>query len=327
MSIQDTMRAVVVRGYGAAEVLHVESVPVPQPKPGEVLVRLIAAGVNPVDTYLRAGTQGYRPELPFTPGWDGAGVVTAVGKGVTSVVPHDPVYVSHAQAGTYAEFCVCPASHVFHLPPGLSAEEGAALGVPYATAWQALFMHAHLKPAEKVLVHGASGGVGLATVQWALAQGATVVGTAGTEAGSARVYGEGAYAVMHTAEGYLEEAVDLADGPFDVIIEMAAHLNLNRDLDVLAMGGRVVVVGSRGDVQITPRSLMAKHASIHGMSLRNVSQAEFSRIHAAIRAAAQRGSIRPLLGQHFLLEEARNAHLAIERGGATGKVILRTAPL
>lgn len=327
MHIPDTMRAVVVRDYGAADVLRVESVPIPQPGPGEVLVRLIAAGVNPVDTYLRSGTQGYRPTLPFTPGWDGAGMVAAVGEGVPKLVQHDAVYVSQAQAGTYAEYCVCSATHVFPLPPGLSAEEGAALGVPYATSWQALFIHAQIKPADRVLVHGASGGVGLATVQWALSVGATVVGTAGTEAGLARVYGEGAYAVLHSAEGYLEEAVELADGPFDVIIEMAAHLNLNRDLDVLAHGGRVVVVGSRGEVSITPRALMARHASILGMSLRNVSPTEFARIHAAMQAAAQRGTIRPVLGPHFLLEDAPNAHRAIERGGATGKVILRTAPL
>lgn len=327
MSIPETMRAIVVRNYGSADALCVESLPIPQPGPGEVLVRLIAAGVNPVDTYLRSGSQGYRPTLPFTPGWDGAGVVKDVGEGVSRVKAHDAVYLSHAQAGTYAEYCICPATHVFPLPPGLTAEEGAALGVPYATAWYALFETAHLKPKDRVLVHGASGGVGMAAVQWALSQGATVVGTAGTEAGLARVYGEGAYAVLHSSDGYLQEAVELADGPFDVIVEMAAHLNLQRDLEVLARGGRVVVVGSRGEVQITPRALMARQASICGMSLRNVSPPAFERIHAAIQAAAQRGTIRPVLGPHFLLEEASDAHRVLEQGGATGKVILRTAPL
>lgn len=327
MPIPETMRAVVVHTYGPADVLHVEAVPVPQPSPSEVLVRLVAAGANPVDTYLRSGAQGYHPALPFTPGWDGAGVVVAVGEGVNTIKVHDAVYVSHPNAGTYAEYCVCPASHTFLLPHGLSAEEGAALGVPYATAWYALFEMAQLKPGERVLVHGASGGVGTATVQWALSHGATVVGTAGTDEGLARVYAEGAYAVLHTADNYLEEAVELADGPFDVIVEMAAHLNLNRDLDVLAHGGRVIVVGSRGDVQITPRALMARHASIRGMSLRNVPTPEFARIQAAIQAAAQRGTIRPVLGPHFLLDEVRQAHLALERGGATGKVILRTALL
>ena len=177
------MRAIVVHEFGPPEVMKLENAPEPAPGPGQVTIRVHAAGVNPVDTYIRAGAYARKPNLPYTPGTDVGGVVHAVGADVTRVRVGDRVY-GHAAIGGYAEVALCEAWQVHPLPPGSSFQQGAAIGVPYATAWRALLMRAQARPGETVLVHGASGGVGTAAVQIARAQGMRVIGTAGTRRGS-----------------------------------------------------------------------------------------------------------------------------------------------
>src|SRR2546425_1263707 len=238
------MKAIVVREFGGPEVLKLEEVPDPKPGAGDVLVRIRAAGVNPVDAYIHTGTYVRKPPLPYTPGFDGAGDVEAVGAGVTDVKPGDRVYVAGpgktgVGAGTYAELAVCLPSQLHPLPARGSFAQGAALGVPYCTAYRALFQRAWAKPGDTVLVHGATGGV-----------------------------------------------------------------------------------GNRGRVEIDPRQAMGRDAAILGMTLFNVSDADFVEIHAALIAGLTNGTLNPVVGREMPLADAARAHQAVMEPGAHGKIVL-----
>ena len=318
------MKAILVREFGPPEVMRLTELPDPSPGPGQLLVRIRAVGVNPVDTYIRSGTYARAGSLPYTPGSDAAGVVEKVADGVRSFAPGDRVYTSGTATGAYAELAVCDASRVHPLPAGASFAQGAALGVPYATAWRALFQRAKAVPGETVLVHGASGGVGVAAVQIARAAGLRVAGTAGTPEGVELVLREGAHhAFDHRSPGYLEKAVGLTGGRgFDVILEMLANVNLARDLKALSMGGRVVVIGSRGTVEIDPRDTMGRDASIAGMSLFNMPDADRFAVHAALVAGLENGTLRPVVGKELPLAAAAESHAAVMAPGAKGKIVL-----
>jgi NADPH2:quinone reductase len=323
------MRAIVVREFGGPEVMRVEELPVRKPGPQQVLVRVHAAGVNPVDAYMRSGTYARKPALPYTPGTDGAGEVDTVGPDVTHFKHGDRVYIANdnlspAAAGTYAEYALCPVTMLHKLPPRITYGQGAALGVPYATAYRALFIRAQARPGETVLVHGATGGVGIAAVEFAHAHGLRVIGTGGTERGLDLVRDHGAdHVVNHREEGYLKKVMDATHGRgVDVVLEMAAHINLDKDLSVLAHGGRVVVIGNRGRVEIDARQTMGKDAAIVGMTLFNASPAELASIHAAIGAGLACGSLNPVVGREMPLTEASRAHEAVMEPGALGKIVL-----
>lgn len=319
------MRAIRVEAFGGPEQLKLVELPVPEPGAGQVRVRLHAAGVNPVDTYVRAGTYARKPPLPFTPGTDGAGVVEAVGADVRGLATGDRVYVAallRSHTGTYAECVVCDASAVHPLPGSVSFAAGAGVGVPYVTAHRALFQRAGLKPGERVLVHGASGGVGTAALQMARAHGAVVVGTAGSEAGLELVRSEGAHlAADHTAAGYADRIVAFAGG-FDVVVEMLANVNLERDLQMLAPRGRVVIVGNRGTLEFNPRSTMAKEATVMGTMLWNASPEEDASAHAAVVAGLESGVLRPVVGRQLSLADAPRAHEHVLERGSYGKIVL-----
>jgi NADPH2:quinone reductase len=318
------MKAIRVREFGGPEVLRVEEVPDLQPGPGQVVVHVKAAGVNPVETYVRSGTYAIRPELPYTPGTDAAGVVAAVGEGVTRLRKSDRVYTVGIPAGAYAEQLLAAESNLWPLPERVSFAQGAALTIPYATAYRALFQRARALAGETVLVHGASGGVGIAAVQLARAYGLTVIGTAGTERGGELVRENGAHHVLdHRAEGYLDQVRELTGGRgADVILEMLANVNLGKDLGVLARGGRVVVIGSRGPAEITPRDIMAREAAVLGMVLFFASERDLASIHAALRAGLENGTLRPIVGQELPLAQAPKAHEAVMTPGAYGKIVL-----
>ena len=320
------MRAIRVHRFGGPEVLTLEDVPRPDPEPGEVLVEVRAAGVNPVDAYVRAGTYARLPSLPFIPGWDGAGVVAQPGAEVEGLGTGDRVYFSGTRSGrgvgAYAEYACCREDQVFPLPAGLSVEQGAAIGVPYATAHRALFHRAQAGVGETLLVHGASGAVGLATVQLARAHGLTVIGTAGSEEGLGLVRHEGAHhALPHTVPEALVRELTGGRG-VDIIVEMLANANLDRDLAFLASHGRVVVVGSRGRVEIDPRQTMSKDSAILGFSLWNATDDELREIHQRLGPGLAAGTLRPVVGVVFPLEEAARAHEAVMSPGAKGKVVL-----
>jgi NADPH2:quinone reductase len=318
------MKAIRVHEFGGPEVLRLEDVPEPRPAAGQLLVRVRAAGVNPVDTYVRGGAHAVKPQLPYTPGLDAAGEVEAVGEGVERVRVGQRVYTAGSLTGTYAELALCNESQAHPLPERVSFAQGAGVFTPYATAYRALFQRAEGRPGETVLVHGASGGVGTAAVQLARAAGFRVVGTGGTEEGRRRIAEQGAHHVLdHGAHGYLEELAALTGGRgVDVILEMLANVNLDGDLGVLAKGGRVVIVGSRGLVEINPRSAMTRDAVILGMSLFNASPQELDGIHAAIAAGLEAGTLRPFVGREMPLAEAARAHEEVLRPGAFGKIVL-----
>jgi NADPH2:quinone reductase len=310
--------------FGEPEVMRLEEVAEPQPGAGQVLVRVRAAGVNPVDTYIRAGLYARKPPLPYTPGMDAAGVLEAVGEGVKRVRAGERVYVAGTLSGTYAELALCDESQVQRLPERVSFAQGAGVFVPYATAYRALFQRAGAQAGETVLVHGASGGVGIAAVQLARAAGLKVIGTGGTEAGRKLVAQEGAHHVLdHRSADYLNELAELTEGRgVDVILEMLANVNLGRDLTVLAYGGRVVVIGNRGTVEINPRDAMSRDATIHGMTLLNATPALLSGIHAALVAGLENGTLRPVVGRELPLAEASRAHREIMETSALGKIVL-----
>src|SRR5690348_13479012 len=317
------MKAIRVHEFGGPEALRLEEVPDPQPGPGEVVVRVKAAGVNPVDTYIRSGNYGERP-LPYTPGTDAGGIVEAVGPDVSGFAPGDRVYTAGSVTGTYAELALCKAGNVHPLPNGVTFAQGAGVNVPYATAFRGLFRRAQAVAGESLLVHGASGGVGTAAVQIARAAGLTVIGTAGTEQGRQLVLEQGAhFALDHHSPGYLEEAIQLTGGRgVDVILEMLANVNLAKDLTTLASGGRVVVIGNRGTIEINPREAMRRDAAILGMVLMNGSDKEIAGIHAALVAGLENATLRPVVGREFPLADAPAAHEAVMDAGAHGKIVL-----
>jgi NADPH:quinone reductase len=318
------MKAIRVHQFGGPECLQWETVPDPEPGPGQVVVRVAAAGVNPVDTYIRAGTYARKPALPYTPGSDGAGTIAAVGSGVTGVAIGDRVYLADSISGTYAEMALAEATQVHPLPERADFSQGAAVNLPYAAAYRALHHRARAQPGETVLVHGASGGVGIAAVQLAAAHGMRVIGTGGTEEGRRLVAEQGAEEVLdHHAPDHLERLMPLTGGRgVDVILETVANVNLGKDLTVLAQGGRVVVIGSRGSVEINPRDTMVRDAAILGMILNNATPAEFAGIHAALVAGLRSGTLRPMVGRSFPMAEAARAHEAVMAPGALGKIVL-----
>lgn len=318
------MKAIVVRNFGAPDVMKIEEIPTPEPGQGQILVRIRAAGVNPADTYARTGNYAVKPPLPYTPGTDGAGVVESAGPGTARFKPGDRVYVARAQSGTYAQFALALESQLHPLPENISFAQGAGVFVPYGTAYHALHHHAYARAGETVLVHGASGGVGIASVQMARAMGLTVFGTAGTDRGLDLAKREGAHQVFNHHDAGYKDAILKATGGrgVDLILEMLANVNLGADLKLLATRGRVVVIGSRGDVTITPRDLMARRAAVHAFTLWGISEAESDEIHAGLIAGLTDGTLRPIVGKELPLAEAPRAHEEVMQPGAFGKIVL-----
>ncbi len=323
------MRAIVVREFGGPDVMQIEDVPAMKLSPAQVLVKVRAAGVNPVDTYIRSGVYAVKPPLPYTPGIDGAGEVEAVGSEVKDFKPGDRVYMFNdnsgsPRTGSYADHALLAATQLRHLPARVSFAQGAAIGVPYGTVYYAAFKRANVRPGETAFIHGASGGVGIAACQVLRAFGLTVIGSAGTDRGLQAVKDHGAHVVVnHKDPAYLEEVTKATGGRgVDVVFEMNAHLNLDKDLTVLARHGRIVLIGNRGRIEIDPRGIMGREAAVLGMVLFNVKHEDFTWIHAAIGAALEHGTINPLVGRELPLADAPRAHEAVLESGALGKIVL-----
>jgi NADPH2:quinone reductase len=242
------------------------------------------------------------------------------------------VYISgtaiHKAYGAYAQYAVCTLDQIHRLPDRISFTQGAGLFVPYVTAWRALFGRAHTRAGDVVMIHGASGGVGSAATQFAVSVGATVVGTAGSENGLDLVRKQGAkFAVSHKAPNYLEEITRVTGGRGpDVILEMLANVNLDNDLTVVAPGGRIVVIGNRGRIEIDPRKIMTKDISVFGLALWGIPQDEIRRAHEAIVAGLDSGALNPVVGTEMPLRDAAKAHVKVMEPGATGKIVLIPDP-
>jgi NADPH2:quinone reductase len=322
------MKAILAHEFGGPEVLKLAEVADPIAGHGQVRVRIHAVGVNPYDTYMRAGGYAIKPELPYTPGADAAGVIDQVGDGVAGWQAGDRVYLSGTSAGkahgAYAELAVCEAAQVHRLPARITFSQGAGLFVPYVTAWRALFGRANARAGDTVLIHGASGGVGIAATQFAVAAGLTVIGTAGTVDGLAVVTKQGArHAINHRSAGYLDQIVSATGGRGpDIILEMLANVNLDHDLTMIAPGGRVVVIGNRGRVEIDARKIMSKDCAVYGLALWGIPPDEIRRAHEAIIAGLESGALNPVVGREMPLADAAKAHVAVMEPGAHGKIVL-----
>lgn len=321
------MQAVQIAEHGGADVLSYADVAVPEPGPGQVRVRVRAAGLNPADTYMvRGGYEFFHNPLPWIPGFDSAGDVDALGAGVTGLEVGDRVFVAGVLApssGAFAQYHVAEAAVVRPLPGSVSYAQGAAVGVPYPTAYHALFQRAELRPGETVLIHGASGGVGQACVQFARAHGARVLATAGSPEGMELARAQGAHVVVdHQADDHVEALRNAAPNGIDVVIEMAASTNLEQDLGLLARGGRIAIVGARTSVEISPRLVMRTEAAILGIALWYMTPAQVSEALAATAAGLESGTLAPKVGHELPLERIAEGFGLVTTGHRAGKVVL-----
>src|SRR5258708_19698697 len=249
------MKAIVVHEFGAPEVMKLEDFPTPKAGAGQAVVRIHTAGVSSFDTYMRAATYAIKPPLPYVPGGEGAGVVHTVGEGVTKFKPGDRVYVGHPATGTYAEYSLALESKLHRLPERTTFNQGAGIYVACGTAYHALYHHANARASETLLVHGASGGVGITGVQIARSIGMTVIGTAGTEKGLELVRREGAHhAFNHKSAGYTDAILKATNGRgVDVVLQILPNLNLPPDLHLLAPPHPVIAPAPPRDPSLTPR--------------------------------------------------------------------------
>ena len=315
------MKAIIVKEFGAPEVLKFEEVSDLEPDDNQILVKVEAAGVNPVDTYIRSGTHAQKPNLPYTPGKDAAGIVEKTGANMSEFQKGNRVLTTGAVSGTYAEFCLCEENQLIKLPENISFEQGAGVFVPYATSYRALFQKAKGKKGETILVHGASGGVGIAAIQWAKNAGLKVIGTASSEDGKNLVKEQGADFIFdHSKENYFDEIKEATNGEgVDIILEMLANENLANDFEILKMFGRITVIGNRGSLDFNPRLVMGKDAAIFGMSLFNAPSDEMREIYDAIYKGLSEGFLNPVVGKTFDLKDADQAHHAVIEEKAFGK--------
>jgi len=319
------MKAIVVEAFGGPHVMQIREIAGPRPGPGDVLISVRSAGVNPVDTYIRAGAYPVLPELPYTPGMDAAGVVVETGADVTRFRVGDRVYHTGRRGG-YAELLAAAEDTVHPLPETISFSQGASIGVPAGAAWRAMFLRGKAKAGEIMLVHGASGAAGLTAVQLGAAAGLRVLGTAGTDKGLNLVASLGAEAVFsHQGSDYVDRIKEQTAGKgVDLILEMLANNNLENDLELLAPRGRVVIIGNRGRIEIDPRATMGKETDIRGMSLFAATQQESRQTHAALVGAMRAGFFKPVIAREFPLDQAPEAHRKVMESGNCGNLVLVT---
>ena len=319
------MKAIIIKEFGEPEVMKFEEVSDLEPNSDQILVKIKAAGINPVDTYIRSGQHSQKPELPYTPGKDAAGIVEKVGANVKKFKTGDRVLTADSITGTYAEFCLCEEDQLIELPENVSFEQGAGVFVPFATSYRALFQKAKGKSGETVLVHGASGGVGTAAVQWAKNAGLKVIGTASSEKGRNLVKEQGADFVFdHSNKNYLDEIKKATGGKgVDIILEMLANENLVKDFEVLAQFGRITIIGNRGSIDFNPRLAMGKDATIFGMALFNAPEDEMREIFDLIHKGLKEEFLNPFVGKTFALKDAAKAHHAVIEEKSFGKIVLK----
>ena len=319
------MRAIYIHQFGGPEVLRMEEIPSLTVGPGQILIRIKAVGVNPVDTYIREGLYHLPIQFPFTCGFDAAGIIEDLGSDVRGWSIGDRVFMGGSLSGAYAEQALCRADQILSLPDHISFAQGAAVGIPYAAAYRALFAKARLAPGETLLIHGASGGVGCAALQFARKAQAVIFATAGSPAGRELVKNQGAARVFdHTDPQHIEAIRAATKGRgVNVILEMLANVNLAKDLETLvALSGRIIVIGSRGRVEIDPRHMMMRDALVMGMLMMNMPDDERATTYASIVDGLRRRELEPVVGKKFPLAEARQAHEAVRQLGACGKIVL-----
>lgn len=323
------MQAVFATRPGGPDVLEPREVPIPAPGPGEVLIRVEAAGVNRPDLRQRQG--GYPPPPGVTEvlGLEVAGEVVSCGDDVLSFAEGDKV-VALVAGGGYAEYCVAPAPQVLPWPAGLSAVEAAALPETYFTVWTNLFRIGRLAEGETVLIHGGASGIGTTAIQIARAIGATVYTTAGTDEKCQACRDLGATeAINYRSARFEEEIAHLTDGRgVDVILDMICADYLDRNLASLAVAGRLVIIAflGGGKTQIDIEGMIRKRQTLCGSTLRPQSPQEKGLIAADLLARVwpllEKGKIKPVINSVHPLARAADAHAELEDGGHVGKIVL-----
>ncbi|MGE3845210.1 MAG: zinc-binding alcohol dehydrogenase family protein [Vicinamibacterales bacterium] len=313
------MRAIQIHRFGGIEVIGLADVPVPQPGPGQVRIRVMRAGVNPVDVQTRRGDYSTNVRLPMGLGLDAAGVIDAIGSDVDDWRTGDEVfYASQAlvNEGAYAEYHIERADMLARKPTGLSFDEAAALPIAAQTAWDCLIERCQLRVGEGVLILGGTGGVGIAAVQIARAAGAFVVASGRGEK-TKLLMNLGAHATVDfSTDPTYSSARALRPGGFDAVFDAVGGTAIERGLGLLAPGGRLVSI-----VDIpTPQNLLAGwlvNATLHLAFL-----APNGRRMASIAALAAEGRLRPIVERTLPLAQAAEAHRLIEAGGRSGKIVL-----
>ncbi len=322
------MKAVRIHEYGGPEVLVYEEVPKPEPGPAQILVKVAAATVNPVDVAVREDRFPTPRQPPKILGSDGAGVVEQTGAEVTSVEIGERVAFSGlgiGSEGSYAEYAVIAETQVVHLPEELSFTDAAAIGMAFPAAYYALVTRGALREGETVLVQGAAGGVGSASVQLAKALGARVLATASGPDAADLVLSLGAEAVIDfRTEDVPERVLELTGGRgVDLIHELVLSANLPMDVGMVAKGGRIIGTGQGPgpDATVPIGAAIAKDASVLFMNLNNAGRAGVAAIATEVADMVAAGKVRPVIGAELPLAEARRAHEMLARSHL-GKIVL-----
>lgn len=341
------MRAAVFTEHGHREVIHVvDDLPIPEPKRGEVRLRMHAAALNRLDLWVREGWPGLKLHLPHITGSDGAGVVDALGEGVTSVsvgdrvginptlIPEDQLLqygseddvpkigISGEDApGLAAEYIVLPARNLIKLPDHITFAQAAAAGLVYVTAWHSLITRGGLKAGESVLIVGAGGGVNTASIQIAKHAGATVYVVGSNEEKCAQAKALGAdFTINRAAEESWSKALFKLTNKqgVDVVVDNVGAATLFDSIRSLRRGGRVLIVGNTSgpQVQIDTRYLFTKQVSLIGSSMGPTR--DFNRVMNLVFS----GALKPVIGATVPLERAAEAHGLLEDGAVFGKVVI-----
>jgi NADPH2:quinone reductase len=328
MTIPNTMRAVEITQPGGPEVLKIGTRPVPQPKPGEVLIKVAAAGVNRPDTMQRAGNYPVPPGASDIPGLELAGGIVAVGEGVRDWRVGD-MATALVQGGGYAEFCTAPAPQCLPIPKGMTAVEAASLPETFFTVWSNVFDRAGLKPGESFLVQGGSSGIGVTAIQMVKAFGNTVYATAGsTEKCDACVKLGATRAINYKTEDFSAVIKETTGKGVDVTLDMVGGEYLDRELKCLADDGRIVIIAFLGGSKATLylNDILRRRLTVTGSALRPRS-VEFKgaiakNLREKVWPLIEAGKIRAIIHKTFPLAEAANAHALMESSAHIGKIVL-----
>jgi NADPH:quinone reductase len=329
-SLPSTMRYAAAREPGPPDVLALAEINVPVAKPGEVLIEVAVAGVNRPDCIQRAGHYPPPPDASPIIGLEAAGKVVALGEGVTSWNVGDMV-CALTPGGAYAEYCTAPASHCLPIPMGLSVLEAASLPENYFTVWNNVFDRVHLAAGETILIHGGSGGIGLAAIQLAKASGATAITTVGSadKAEFCRNIGA-AHAINYKEQDFVAEVAAITGKRgVDVVLDMVGGDYIEKNLKSMALEGRMAIIaflqGSK--VTIDWRHIMMRRYTITGSTLRASPVQRKAAIASSLRAKVwplfEDGTLRPVIYRVFPLAEAAAAHKLMESSAHIGKIMLQ----
>jgi NADPH:quinone reductase-like Zn-dependent oxidoreductase len=327
MSLPSRMNAAYITELGSADAIRYGELPVPSPGPTDVLVRVQATTVNPVDTLVRSGAYATSTPFPFVIGWDLVGAVAGAGAGAAGFSPGQPVWCNSlghgGRQGAFAEYAAVPADRLYPVPDGVDPHDLVAAAHPAASAWLALFRYGRLRLGETVFVGGGAGNVGSAAVALAARAGAHVIA-------SARPDDAGLLRSLGAAEVFDYHAADLTDrlraaapGGYDVHLDTSGHASLAVAVELLAPGGRLVaMVGLRTEPVLPIGRLYTRDASIVGFAISNATVADLADAAAGVIELLRATPWRPRIADRLLLSQAAEAHRRLEAGDVRGRLLL-----